>query len=120
MSIYVYRAELDRVVDGDTIDMQIDLGFYTHRHVRIRLLDVDTHEIYGTPKESEEYKRGMEEKRFVEDWFVEAEDLTVETYNDSRGKYGRWLGEIRRADGECLNDRLVEEFDDVEVNHGAQ
>ena len=46
---YRYRAELDRVVDGDTFDVLIDLGFYIRIKERIRLEEVDTPEIYGVP-----------------------------------------------------------------------
>ena len=46
---YRYRAELDRVVDGDTLDVVIDLGFYIRIKERIRLEGMDTPEIYGVP-----------------------------------------------------------------------
>lgn len=110
--MWKYRASLRRVVDGDTYDMQVDLGFYTYRHLRIRLLRVDTHEIFGQPKESEEYKRGMEEKQFVEDWFEQQDNVTIRTEMDGQGKYGRWLAEVH-GDDECLNDRLLEEFEGI-------
>jgi len=61
---YRYRAELDRVVDGDTLDVVIDLGFYIKIKERIRLEGVNTPEIYGVPQDSEEYRRGMEAKEY--------------------------------------------------------
>ena len=68
---YRYRAELDRVVDGDTLDVLIDLGFYIKIKERIRLEGMDTPEIYGVPQDSEEYRRGMEAKEYVERRLVE-------------------------------------------------
>ena len=56
---YRYLSELDRVVDGDTLDVVIDLGFYIKIKERIRLEGVDTPEIYGVPQDSEEYRRGL-------------------------------------------------------------
>ena len=41
MFLYCYNAKLDRVVDGDTIDAMVDLGFSTWKHVRIRLSGID-------------------------------------------------------------------------------
>ena len=55
---YRYRAELDRVVDGDTLDVVIDLGFYIKIKERIRLEGIDAPEIYGVPQDSEEYPQG--------------------------------------------------------------
>ena len=53
---YRYLAELDRVVDGDTLDILIALGFYIRIKERIKLEGVDTPEIYGVPQDSEEYR----------------------------------------------------------------
>ena len=63
---YRYRARLERVVDGDTIDVLIELGFYVTLRERVRLEGIDTPEIYRVPKDSEEYKKGMEAKEYVE------------------------------------------------------
>ena len=106
---YQYNVELHRVVDGDTIVFDFDLGFKTKRRATVRLLGVDTAETYGVGHGSVEYQTGMKHKEFVEEWLNEADSLSVRT--DEKGKYGRWLGEIFNQDGESLNDRLVEEFD---------
>lgn len=115
--IWHYRARPTRVVDGDTIDMLVDLGFNVHTRQRIRLMGVDTHEIYGVSHDSEEYQRGMTEKQFVEDWLPEADDgewpVFVKTYEGETGKYGRYLGEIIRRDGRRLTQDLKQEFDDI-------
>ena len=66
---YRYRAKLDRVVDGDTMDVVIDLGFYVELRERVRLAGIDTPEIYRVKKDSEEYKKGQEVKEYVERTF---------------------------------------------------
>lgn len=119
MDLWEYRARVDRVVDGDTLDLTIDLGFGVHLtgdEARVRLLDVDTAEIFGSKKGSAEYNDGQAHTAFVEDWVAEGGDgawpVFVETEkDDDRGKYGRWLAVIkRRNDGAILNDDLVTEF----------
>ena len=113
MTLWEYRADVEEVIDADTIDVRVDFGFYTYKSVRVRLYGVDTHEIYGgTPKDSEEYQRGMEEKRFVESFINDADTITVRTTKDEKDTFGRWLGYVF-VDGESLNERLKEEFDGV-------
>ena len=58
--MYEYSAALMGVVDGDTVDVTVDLGFRIHREIRLRLAGIDTHETYGVSKDSEEYRRGTE------------------------------------------------------------
>ena len=121
MDLWQYRANIERVVDGDTLDLQIDLGFgifLTGDEARVRLLDIDTAEIHGVAKDSDEYRAGTQHKSFVETWVEQSGDgdwpFLVETRkDDERGKYGRWLATIiRRHDGHILNDDLVAEFGD--------
>ena len=114
--MYEYQAAPMTVVDGDTIDVTVDLGFRIHREIRLRLLGIDTHETYGVPKDSEEYRRGAEETAFVEEWMAAAPDGQPWPFfiaTEKRGKFGRYLAEIeRRVDGAVLNDDLLEEFGD--------
>lgn len=122
--VFKYQAKVANVVDGDTQDFTVDLGFRMQRHaLRTRLIGVDTHEIHFVDKQSEEYKRGMEEKQFVEEWLQTAEEewdgewyIYLDTEKDDRtGKYGRYLADvIRRSDGASLVDDLLAEFDDIE------
>jgi micrococcal nuclease len=118
---FTYRARADRIVDGDTLDVEVDLGFKTYKYLRIRLIRVDTHEIYGEDKESEEHERGIEERDFVAEWLNDAQSewdgdwpILASTQKDSTGKYGRYLANIHRRDtGRSLTDAILEEFDDV-------
>lgn len=113
--MYEYQASLLSVVDGDTIDVTVDLGFRIHREIRLRLEGVDTHETYGVSKDSEEYRKGTEEAAFVEAWFDDAEtgafEWPVRVRTEKTGKFGRYIAEVeRKSDGAVLNSDLVERF----------
>jgi micrococcal nuclease len=87
---YRYRAKLDRVVDGDTMDVVIDLGFYVELRERVRLAGIDTPEIYRVKKDNKEYKKGIEAKEYVERRLNEnGNEMAIET--EKRGKWRRWL-----------------------------
>jgi len=110
--LYRYKAKLIKVIDGDTVDLDIDLGMNCHHHERIRLLGINAPETYGVKKESEEYKKGFKAKARVL-VLLKDRDLIVETYKDKKGKYGRYLAKIyfveKAGDEICLNDKLIEE-----------
>lgn len=105
---YRYRAELDRVVDGDTLDVLIDLGFYIKIKERVRLEGIDTPEIYGVPQDSEEYRRGMEAKEYVERRLNENNNMMI-IKTRKLGKWRRWLAKVYLLDsGKTLNEELIE------------
>ena len=113
--MYEYQASLLSVVDGDTVDVTVDLGFRIHREIRLRLEGVDTHETYGVSKDSEEYRKGTEEKAFVEAWFGDAEteefEWPVLIRTEKTGKFGRYIADVeRKSDGAVLNSDLIERF----------
>jgi micrococcal nuclease len=89
---YIYQATLERVVDGDTVDVVIDLGFSTFRKERIRLYGIDAPEINT--------EAGKLAKAFVEGWFRDNPKFFIETIVaegksiSRRDKYGRYLGVI--------------------------
>ncbi len=105
---YFYRAKLKRVVDGDTMDLVVDAGFYISVHERFRLKDIDTPEIFGVNKESEEYKKGLNAREYVKQRFAQNEgDCIVESYKT--GVYGRWIGVIWFPDSDVsLNQDLLD------------
>lgn len=107
LSMYEYRARLIRVVDGDTMDVDIDLGFGIHFQERIRLAGINTPETYGVKKDSEEYQLGKQAALFVEDK-LEGKEFIIRTEKDSKGKYGRYIA-IIIVDDVNLNDELVEQ-----------
>jgi len=112
---WVYKAELDSVIDGDTYDMQVDLGFGTLKNIRVRLRGVDTAETYGVKKETDEYQRGSEQSDFVEQWFDDADQLVVKTFKDEKGKYGRYLADVVNESGEHLSDAIVSTYPETEI-----
>lgn len=111
---FVFQARHVDTVDGDTVDLLVDLGFRAQRRVRVRLEGVDTNEIFGVEHGSRERMIGLEQKRFVEDWFDRDSDrewpYILDTSSES-GKYGRWPGVIEcKATGEVLNYDIVEKW----------
>ncbi|MFV0593388.1 MAG: thermonuclease family protein [Draconibacterium sp.] len=107
--MYTYHAKVNRIVDGDTMDLVIDLGFKITTLQRIRLRGINTPETYNVKKDSEEYKKGMLAKEYVIKRMEENNyEVIVETNKDV-GKFGRYIGVIRLADSTTtLNDDLVE------------
>lgn len=87
--MYEYKAVITNVVDGDTFDMDIDLGFNIHIHERVRLLDIDTPEKFGKEKEL-----GLLVKDYAAFAFagmevvIKSEKADVAANTDS---FGRWL-----------------------------
>ena len=107
--MYQYKATVERIVDGDTIDVTIDLGFKITTHQRIRLAGINTPETYNLKKDTEEYKKGVLARQFVEQRIAaNNHQILIETEKYT-GKYGRYLGIIFLADSQqTLNDELVE------------
>ena len=90
--VYEYKCKLVKVVDGDTIDVDIDLGFGVWmRNQRIRLYGIDTPESRTSDKVEKVY--GNAAKDFLVKW-TDAGDLTLKTFKDGKGKFGRILGEL--------------------------
>jgi micrococcal nuclease len=126
--MYEYNAVLDRVVDGDTIDVNIDLGFNVWKKIRVRMEGINTPE--SRTRDLEEKKRGLAAKdRLVE----------ILTFNDNKcvlkvsgvGKYGRALATVlvnslsplNGEDGITLvdvNKQLIEEGHAVEYWGGKR
>ena len=115
--IYIYKAELIRVVDGDTVDLIIDLGFDTSRKERFRLYGIDAPEMRTAA--------GKKAKAWLEDALMPLETIYVQTLQLStkakRDKYGRFLavlysefGDVRTKlpEGslalESINSRMIE------------
>lgn len=107
--MYQYKAKVERVVDGDTIDLIIDLGFKITTHQRIRLAEINTPEIFSVKKDSPEYEKGMAAKLFVEKRLADNNNEVIVETTKVTGKFGRYIGTIRLADNEeSLNKELVD------------
>ena len=104
-NLYHYRAKVRRVVDADTIDVILDLGFDLHMEARIRFAGINAPE--SRTRDLVEKQKGLESKRFVEDWLGNCDAVIVQTQLDKKGKFGRILGNILNGEGACLNDEMI-------------
>jgi len=105
MSLYQYRVhEVLRVIDGDSFEFIVDLGFHTHMHIRVRLLGADTYELRGGDEDTKSLAR--QGRQFSEEFFNASDEVYVRT--DSVDSFGRWLGEIWNDKGHYLCSLLSE------------
>jgi len=109
--MYEYRAKVLRVIDGDTIDVEIDLGFKMFMHTRVRFSRIDAWEVRG-----EERVKGLIAKEFVVQTLANMPDthIILRTEKDKQGKYGRYIADILvpQYDENApmnLNDEMVKE-----------
>jgi micrococcal nuclease len=125
--MYQYKCEVNRVVDGDTIDVTLDLGFSILHKCRVRLYGIDTPE--SRTKDLDEKARGKLAAKFLEDSIKSGKEILLKSeLKDSKGKYGRVLGSIF-VDNLNINEAMVaqnlavkyngQSKDDVEAAHMA-
>jgi len=109
-AVYDYKIDkVIKVVDGDTVDVRIDMGFSVKLEQRVRLYGINAPE--SRTRDKEEKKRGLAAKARIKE-LLKGGDLRVETRLDKRGKYGRVLGTffVRTEGGEVdVNKSLVDE-----------
>jgi micrococcal nuclease len=103
-----FVREVKKVVDGDTIDVVIDLGFSILFESRVRLAGIDTPESRTTDKM--EKALGLESKKYLESRIKAANNVVIKTEKlDSSEKYGRILGWIYLdGEGNSLNTEMIE------------
>jgi micrococcal nuclease len=100
--MYTYRAIVRRIVDGDTIDCDVDMGFRAWRmNERFRLADINAPEVRGPERE-----QGKAATAFVKSLIQPGDEITIETAKDP-DNFGRWIATVY-IDGKSLNDTLVE------------
>tara|TARA_R100000805_G_C3615147_1_gene116516 strand:- start:1023 stop:1412 length:390 start_codon:yes stop_codon:yes gene_type:complete len=124
MDKYIYRAKLDRVVDGDTIDALIDVGFDIWVKKRIRYMGIDTWE--SRTRDLDEKKKGLAAKARNKQLLNEVSSkpgyFRLKSYGV--GKYGRVLGEIFIMDSEGkqynINEQLKAEGHAYEYHGGKK
>jgi len=116
--MFEYKCTILRVVDGDTVDVDIDLGFGVWmRKQRIRLYGIDTPE--SRTRDKEEKKFGLLAKRFVEGFLAKGSTALLVTEKDGKGKFGRILGKFQVFDGKTdratfLHEIMIKEHMAVE------
>ena len=109
---YIRRARIVRLVDGDTVDVDIDLGMAITTRQRLRLFGINTPEVRGPNKQA-----GYDATSHLAGLLVEFAcddgewDIVVKTHRDKKGKYGRYLadliGEDQDGNPTNLNERMV-------------
>jgi micrococcal nuclease len=102
-----YVRKVEGVVDGDTIDVLIDLGFDILFASRVRLAGIDTPE--SRTKDLKEKALGLESKEYLKKYLKDAKSVVIKTEKmDSSEKYGRILGWVYiDGDTESLNDKMI-------------
>lgn len=103
---YVYRIEPIRIVDGDTVDARVDMGFgIERRKMRIRLLGIDTPEMRGVPEEEKVRARAARDALNQMLWDAAMQDRKVVLHSQSWDSFGRSLGTlfVEQHDGTWLN-----------------
>lgn len=101
--MYEYRAFVRKVYDGDTITVDIDLGFdVVLKGQKIRLVRINAPEVRGQQRPEGLKSRDALRGKIGNKW------VKIRTQKDKKGKFGRWLGEIW-IDDDCVNDWLIAE-----------
>lgn len=102
---YVYNAVCTNVVDGDTIDVSVDLGFNIYHKMRMRLLRINTPEMNSSIEAQR--KIAKEAKEFVANRIL-GKSIIIQSFKSD--SFGRWLAEIWYNDGEefNINSQLLE------------
>ena len=103
--MYEYGCQVTRVVDGDTIDVDLDLGFDIIYKCRVRLYGIDTPE--SRTRNKDEKVRGKLAAKFLKDAILNGKNVILQTQlKDSKGKFGRVLASVV-VDGININQRMV-------------
>ena len=114
-----YSCKLVRVVDGDTADAMIDLGFKTWVKKRIRFKGVDTWE--SRTRDLEEKKKGLAAKAYVKDLLENSDEGKFALRSYGTGKYGRVLGELFvKGNDTSVNQLLIENGHAYEYEGGKK
>ena len=102
---FSYRVDkVIKVVDGDTIDVLIDLGFDIKYKSRVRLFGIDTPE--SRTRDLEEKKYGLMSKKYLQEALKAAKKISIKTYKgEETGKFGRILGDVF-VDGKSVNVKM--------------
>ena len=108
--MYEYRCKVVHIVDGDTVDVDIDLGFGVWmKKQRIRLYGIDTPE--SRTRDLEEKKYGLAAKAYLTGMLDDEAGIILKTYKDKEGKFGSILGELWRTTNyadQSINEYMIE------------
>jgi micrococcal nuclease len=106
--MYEYACKVERVVDGDTVDVVLDLGFDILYKCRVRLYGIDTPE--SRTRNKDEKARGKMAGAFLKEAIDNGNKVVIQTkLKDSRGKFGRVLGDVV-VDGININQSMIDNY----------
>ena len=114
--MFIYNAKCLRVVDGDTVDATVDLGFDTWKKIRIRLVGINTPET--RTRDLEEKAKGLAAKNFLIDLLKKHNNEFI-LHSQGVGKYGRCLDNLFLGEAN-VNDLLINEGHAVEYQGGKR
>jgi micrococcal nuclease len=105
---FFYQAKVLNVVDGDTLDLLVDLGFNVHHQIRVRLNGLNTPEKKSS--DIREKELGLKATSFTSDWVARHPVVHVLTSKDKKEKFGRILATVYSDDTKtaCLNEDLID------------
>jgi len=115
--MYEYRAKLVRCIDGDTVELEVDLGFKVTLREKFRLIGIDT------PEKNSKIAAEREAAKAATDYLVSllaGEGLTIKTQKDAQGKYGRYLCTLFTASGVDVNQEMIKTGHAVAYDGGAK
>jgi micrococcal nuclease len=99
--LFNYQAKILRIVDGDTVDLQVDLGFKVSIDIRVRLTEINAPEL-STPE-------GVKSKEWLERKIEPNQSVIVSTFKNPGDPYGRWLGKITTEQFGDLSSYILKE-----------
>ena len=119
--MYQYKVKLDRIIDGDTVDCYIDLGFDIQTKKRIRFAGINTPE--SRTRDLEEKKKGLAAKARLKEILEQASEIHLDS--QGLGKYGRVLGKLHVSSENSptminVNELLITEGHAVEYHGGKR
>ena len=105
--MYEYKVYVTKVIDGDTVDVDIDLGFGVMlKKERVRIMGIDTPE--SRTRDKVEKVFGLAAKARLKELLGKTATLVCKEY-DAKGKFGRILGDFTTIDGRMVTDVMIEE-----------
>ena len=103
--MYEYKCYVSRIIDGDSLEASIDLGFGIMFNSKVRLYGIDTPE--SRTRDEDEKVRGLLAKQYLESKINSAKQVIIQTEKDSKGKFGRVLGKLF-ADKININQSMID------------
>lgn len=97
--MYEYKASIIKVVDGDTVDLRIDLGLSIFHDIRCRLYGINAPERFT--------KEGKESTKFLKELLSKQKIWYVSTYKDRKEKYGRYIVNIEDDYGYFISEKMI-------------